>query len=74
MGRLACPNCEGTNLKVTTTNTRPECVWRLRICTECRLRMETIEAIDVVYTPTKSGVYSDRYTLEEFQNINNKNR
>jgi len=54
MPQLKCPKCGGTKLPVDTTNNKPEGIARLRICSSCQLRIETMEYIESVYEPLTS--------------------
>jgi transcriptional regulator NrdR family protein len=66
MGKFSCPNCNGTQIPVDKTSTKPEGVVRLRICTSCRLRIETTESIDMVYDPVGKGDYAHRLTPQRY--------
>jgi len=73
MSRFKCPKCGGTKLRVTKTDSRPEDVFRLRICSTCHLRLETTEIIETIYErKTQMGQSAKRFTPDEFAKRNDK--
>jgi hypothetical protein len=71
MPKFPCPKCHKSTLRVSTTNAREDAIWRLRICTNCRLRVETLEMMDEVYEPRTARSQAIRMSpvvYEEYAN------